>query len=209
MKSRKCVVFMILCVMGILIAGNVAKAKEGGTIQIVLENQGEEIQNRKIEFFCTKVAEYIDGKFVSEMYHDDIKVDQHSTANDMRDLAHTLAKKVKKPDQTISVDSDGKATLESVSEGLYLFVVSNQKEQEEIDPFLVSMPAWNEKSGELEYEVKVIPKYLSKERENPVAPQTNVKSYYMQKIICAVLCIVGAGMLFVFCKREESDEKMQ
>ena len=201
--------FMILCVMGILIVGNVAKAKEGGTIRIVLENQGEEIQNRKIEFFCTKVAEYIDGKFVSEMYHDEIKINQYSTANDMRNLAHTLAKKVKKPDQTISMDSDGKATLESVSEGLYLFVVSNQKEREKIDPFLVSMPAWNERSGELEYEVKVIPKYQSKESENPVAPQTNVKSYYMQKFISAALCIVGAGMLFVFCKREEADEKIQ
>lgn len=188
--------------------GNMAMAKEGGIIQIEFEDAGKELQSRKPEFSCTKVAEYNNGKFVSEIYSEVGKIDQFSSANEMRNLARTLAEQVKKPDQTIALDTNGKATLESVSEGLYLFTASNQEDQEKIDPFLVSMPSWNEKSGELEYEVKVIPKHMTTERENPIAPQTNVKSYSVKKIICGAFCVVGAGIVFLFGRRKEEDEKI-
>ena len=77
---------------------------------------------------------------------------------------------------------------------------------DEILPILVSIPSWNEKNGNMEYEVQVIPKHEPKQEENPVAPQTNLNSTYRQKLMSAGVCLFGALMLFVLIRRKEEDE---
>ena len=72
---------------------------------------------------------------------------------------------------------------------------------------MLTVPSWNEKNEAMEYQIDVVPKHEPIQKDNPIAPQTNLNSSYKQKLISAGLCAFGTIMLFIFSRRKEEDEK--
>lgn len=205
-RKRKGIRMISLCLLVFFLIGGSVQAEEKGVIRIRLEEGGKGTSRKGVVFAYTKVAEIVNGDFVGEDWMQGIEIDGSSSAKEVQEAACKIAERVKTPDGTVTTDENGTAHIEGLSEGLYLLTVTGKASYDEILPILVSIPSWNEKNGNMEYEVQVIPKHEPKQEENPVAPQTNLNSTYRQKLMSAGVCLFGALMLFVLIRRKEEDE---
>ena len=205
-RKRKGIRIVSLCLLVLFLIGGSVQAEEKGIIHIKLEEGGKGTSKKGVVFAYTQVAEIVNGDFVGEEFMQGIEIDGSSSAKEVQEAACKIAGRVKNPDGTVTTDENGMAYVSGLREGLYLLTVTGNETYDEILPILVSVPSWDEKDGEMKYEVQVIPKHEPKQEETPVAPQTNLNSRYRQKLVSAGVCLLGAAMLFILIRRKGEDE---
>lgn len=205
-RKRKGIRMIGLCLLVFFLIGGSVQAEEKGVIRIKLEEGGEGASREGVVFAYAKAAEIVNGDFVGEEWIQGIEIDSSSSAEEVQEAACKIAERVKTPDGTVTTDENGMAHIEGLSEGLYILTVTGKTSYDKVLPILVSIPSWNEKDGNMEYEVEVIPKHEAEQEETPVAPQTNLNSTYGQKLMSAGVCLFGALMLFLLIRRKEDNE---
>lgn len=206
MKKRVRYAYLILfCILGILRMDESVRAEETGSISIRLEGGKYGTSIEGIEFAYTKIADIVNGDFVGGRYLEGIELEEAESAKEVQIIAEKLKKRVTEPDGIVRTDEQGTARIDGLCTGVYLLTAVDQREYEEILPTLLTMPSWDEKNKTMDYKVEVIPKQMIQEG-NPIAPQTNLNSDYVQKIISAGFCVLGAILLFAFTRKKEKDE---
>lgn len=206
-KGKRYTRFIMICILMVFLAGESVQAEERGNVCIKLEEGGKGTSKKGVVFAYTKVADIVNGDFVEEQYLEGIELEELSTAEELQKAAWEIVKRVKEPDGTVVTDEAGAAYVDGLCTGVYLLSVSDKAEYDEVQPILLTVPSWNEKNEAMEYRIDVVPKHEPIQKDNPIAPQTNLNSSYKQKLISAGLCAFGTIMLFIFSRRKEEDEK--
>lgn len=132
-----------------------------GSIEIKLTDTKYDLKKEGVEFGITKVADWNSGgDFINaeEVKNAGIDLNKVETADDMESAARKL-QKVIMPETTIKTDNKGVATFHDLKVGMYLVNVVDYGEYENITPFLVSIPTFNEVDNVMEYDVTVLPKH--------------------------------------------------
>lgn len=132
-----------------------------GSIEIKLTDTKYDLKKEGVEFGITKVADWnSDGDFINadEVKNAGIDLNKVETADDMETAARKL-QKVITPETTLKTDNKGVATFNDLKVGMYLVNVVDYADYENITPFLVSIPTFNEVDKVMEYDVTVLPKH--------------------------------------------------
>lgn len=182
------------------------RAEEVGSISIRLEEGKHGASKEGVEFAYTKIADIVNGDFVGGQYLEGIELGEVESAKELQKIAEKLKKMAVEPDGTVMTDERGGAFIDGLRTGVYFLTTVNQEEYEEILPIILRIPSWDEKNKTMDYEVEVLPKYELVRGDNPIAPQTNLDSDYVRKVISAGLCMLGAALIFVFFRKKETDE---
>lgn len=150
----------ILLLIGMISFGNIPIfANETGSITIILEDSNNELPKENVEFGLTKVADIIDGEYVSLEEYSSFDFNNIQNANEMKDTATRLNRLISSNDAIGSTDKNGILKFEGLEIGVYLLHPTYIADYEIIEPTLVSIPNWDEISYKMEYEVIVYPKH--------------------------------------------------
>ena len=150
----------ILLLIGMISFGNIPIfANETSSITIILEDSEKELSKENVEFGLTKVADIIDGGYVSLEEYSYFDFNNIQNANEMKDTATRLNRLISSNDAIGSTDKDGILKFEGLEIGVYLLHPTYIADYEIIEPTLVSIPNWDELSGEMNYDVLVYPKH--------------------------------------------------
>lgn len=171
-----------------------------------MEEESSAASREGVEFAYTKIADIVNGDFVGGQYLEGIELEAAESAKEMEKIAEKLKKRIAKPDGTVTTDKKGVAVVDGLDAGVYLLTAAKQEPHEEILPTVLMIPSWDEKNKIMDYEVEVIPKREVVREDNPNAPQTNLDSDYVRKLVSAGFCVLGAALLFVFSGKKEKNE---
>lgn len=205
-KKVRYVWMILLCILNIGLMGGSVWAKEKGSISIRLEEDEYGTSKEGVEFAYTKIANIVNGDFVGGPYLEGIELEEAESAKEIQKIAEKLSKRIVEPDGTIMTDKKGVAFVDGLDAGVYLLTAAKQETDEDILPTILMMPSWDEKNKIMDYEVEVIPKRELIREDNPIAPQTNLDSDYVRKIISAGFCVLGVMLLLVFSGKKEKNE---
>lgn len=184
-----------------------AKGEEKGSIRISLSDGSAGTAKKGVVFAYEKVADLVDGRYKeSAGYSSGIDFNGMKTARQLELAAAQMKKLVKIPDGLVKTEENGIVEIQNLETGMYLVYVSNQANYETIDPFLVSIPTWDEKEKAMKYHVEVIPKHEPLPKKTPEAPQTNLNSSYDKWFAISVGSIV-IGLLALCVNNRKINEK--
>lgn len=173
MKWNKLLFSMLLLFMSSLSVPTYAKEQDEieipipvieeqlGSITIQLTDTKDALSKENVEFGITKVADWnTNGDFINSATVTEANLDVNSIENaiDLEDMASKLQKLVK-PELTEKTDKNGTAIFKDLNVGLYLVKVTNYAEYENVTPFLVSVPMFDEVDKVMNYDVTVLPKH--------------------------------------------------
>lgn len=169
-RNRKKVKSGVLLAILVLLFSITSFAEDKtGSIEIQLNDGGKNTKKENVCFVYTKVADLVDGKYelIDKYKFTHIDLNKIKYAEDLKQAATTL-EKVAKKDGEVLTDKEGKATIKELSIGVYLLSVSNKAQYDKVEPLLIAIPTFDEISGEMIYDVKVMPKHT------PIPPGTIV-----------------------------------
>lgn len=148
--------------------------EERGNISIRLTDGAEGTDKQGVVFAYVKVADWKDGTYeLTEHFRTStIDLEQIDTAEQMEKAASEFAVLMKEEDGNIKTDEQGKAEVLGLETGVYLFAVKDYASYEEIVPFLVAIPTWNDYNKEMLYDIEVLPKHTPL----PEQPKESVKT---------------------------------
>lgn len=150
----------ILLSIGMISFGNIPIfANNAGSITIILEDSEKELPKENVEFGLTKVADIIDGEYVSLEEYSYFDFNNIQNANEMKDTATRLNRLISSNDAIGSTDKDGILKFEGLEIGVYLLHPAYIADYEIIEPTIVSIPIWDEMSREMNYDIIVYPKH--------------------------------------------------
>ena len=132
-----------------------------GSISIRLTDTKDALSKEGVEFGLTKVADWnTDGGFINVQFVEDANLDVNTieNANDLEEMARTI-QKIAKPEKTLKTDVNGTLVFDELQVGMYLVNVTDYADYENITPFLVSVPLFNEVDKVMDYDVTVLPKH--------------------------------------------------
>lgn len=166
-----------------------ADTQQRGSISIALTEGKKGTSRENVEFSCTKVSEIVNGEYVLKEEFRSLGVELHAieSANDMEAMAEKLAAMDISAEKVLLTDKNGKLCFSNLTTGLYFLEATNTEKYEQVTPFLIAIPTFNEKEGEMNYDITVIPKHEPKPEkittdfpEIPQAPQTGVDSLILK-----------------------------
>lgn len=174
--------------------------KEGlGSITVTLSKGASGTSLEGVEFSCTKVADIDGGEYILSDAYSGTGVDLMGieTAKDMESAAKKLADAAGN-DKISTTDSAGKLVYKNLEIGVYLLEATNTDKYDNVTPFLISIPTWDESKGDMMYDVTVIPKHEAKPGKSVTpgtavgkgAPQTNVDSHIVEYFGGAVVVLI-------------------
>lgn len=149
-----------------------------GSITIQLEDIESSNDKSNVKFLMTKVADVIDGKYELDSAYSFFEVDLNNikNSNELDSSANKLANVVSVGD-TLVTDSNGKIEVKDLSVGVYLIKAIDTANYDNITPFLVSIPVWDESTKNIAYDVNILPKHSNPPKINtPDVPDTNYNS---------------------------------
>lgn len=175
-----------------------------GNLKISLPDIGEKVDRSGVEFSLSKVADIVNGEFVMlESYEDSgIDLNDLENANDL-EIAANVLKKVAVTEQTLVTNAFGVCKAKDLDIGVYLVYASNIAGYDDITPFLVSVPVWDEAEKVMSFDVEVIPKHTPvcvKKPEGCTAPATGYSGGGIFGILSACSLLGGGSLLGVFRK---------
>ncbi|XCP83577.1 hypothetical protein ABXS75_10830 [Roseburia hominis] len=169
-KSRKFSVLILLILIlsfagsGIVSAEesaeNVETAKKYGSIEIELTDGGVGTSKEGVVFSYSYVADLVHGEYRLLDRYKESRVDfeQIKHAKDMEEAAKKLAKYADDEKQVIT-DKNGKAEIRELPIGVYLIIVADKADYDEITPFLVAIPTFSDTEKEMKYDLRILPKH--------------------------------------------------
>lgn len=150
----------ILLLSGMICSVIPVSANESlGSITIILEDTTNELSKENVEFGLTKVADIINGEYVSLEEYSYFDFNNIENANELKDTSKRLNKIISSNDAIDKTNEEGILKFEGLEVGIYLLHPTYIADYEIIEPTLVSIPAWEETSGEMNYNVFVYPKH--------------------------------------------------
>ena len=186
----KCgILLLLICFLVVAVKNPAFAETETGTIEICIEDTGEQIKREGVTFQYSKVASLVDGAYEMEKRYEDKDVDLNEVryAREQEELARTLSK-YHYSDGLCRTDCDGKATLTNLRAGVYLIYVEDESEYE-VQPVLVQLPKWEEDKGAMNWNVRVCPKQTIREEAAKTGDSQQAGAW-------AMLCL-GAGILIL------------
>ena len=145
-----------------LVPGDILEEVKSGTgsITITLSDTEDNRDKGNVKFGLSKVADVINGEYKVLTQYEAVNIDLNNikTATDL-ELAANLFKKVVSTDNILTTDKNGKCTIDDLDVGVYLLYATDISNYENITPFLVSIPSWNEADKTMSYDINVIPKH--------------------------------------------------
>jgi len=158
-----------------------------GSIKVSLSDMGGKNDKSNVKFALSKVAEIKNGEYkLLEGYKaTGVDINDLKSSNDL-EIAANLLQKVAKADSTLVTNSEGKCAAKDLEVGVYLLYATDIAKYENITPFLISIPVWDESSKAMSYDVEVIPKHTPippKEVEKPKVPSKAPATGYNSKAI--------------------------
>lgn len=162
----------------------------------------EELSAKKegVEFQCVKVADIINGEY---LFYEELPIGlknvtkENLTAKEQDQIVHVLAEK-KYASDIRQTDNNGEILFDDLDVGLYLLKAKDSKTYGTISPSLVAIPTWDETEKEMEYHVKVIPKYTKEVLQNSQSVKTGDSEDVTDHAIMvwiSLICIMGICVL--------------
>lgn len=185
-------------------------AEQTGTITITLSDGKEGTSKEKVEFSCVKVANIEKGEYVLDDTYSTTGVDLNNIKNaaDLEKAAAAISK-ISEKGTLLNTDADGRVQFSGLEVGVYLLKATDTNNYDDITPFLVSIPTWDETEGEMSYEISVIPKHNPKPEEptsEKDAPPTNVNSpvaWYFGGAAVLVVLIVAFNVIMKSVRKKK------
>lgn len=166
---------------------------EQGSIQIILPDESGNLKKEGVEFQCIRVADLVNGEY---FFFQDLPIEKKSglqetmTAEEQEQIAKALAEQ--EYDSKIErTDQNGELLFEDLTVGVYLLKAKDGKAYGTISPALVAVPTWNEIEKEMEYQVKVIPKYTKEVQQSVKTGDSEDMTGYVVAAWIALFCIGG------------------
>lgn len=205
----------LLCIAGLLIfvctIQVYADTQQYGSISIALTEGRKGTSRENVEFSCTKVGEIVNGEYrlKEEFLSLSVNFNKIESANDMEDIAEKLGTMDINAERVLLTDKNGKLCFSGLTTGVYFLKATNIEKYEQIKPFLISIPTFNEE-GKMNYDITVIPKHEPEVTTDfpgkPEVPQTGLDSPILKYFAGALLIIV---VLLVFNIRGKSTKKKE
>ncbi|MDB1934076.1 hypothetical protein PMY12_08485 [Clostridium tertium] len=175
-----------------------------GSITIKLEDEKNNQSKEGVEFSISKIADIEDGLYKVKEDYKSVEVDLNNikTANDL-ELAAELFKKVAKIDNLMKTNANGECNIDDLDVGVYLVYAKSIANYDNITPFIVSVPSWNEKDKSMSYDIQVIPKHTEiVKKEKPKVPATayDGSSIYL---VLGSMGLIGSATLFFNARKKE------
>jgi LPXTG cell wall anchor motif len=175
-----------------------------GSITIKLADAKNNKSKEGVEFSISKIADIEDGLYKVKEAYKSVEVDLNNikTANDL-ELAADLFKKSAKTDNLMKTNSNGECNIDDLEVGVYLVYAKNIANYDNITPFIVSIPSWNETDKSMSYDIQVIPKHTEVvKKEKPKVPATayDGSSIYL---VLGSIGLIGSATLFFNARKKE------
>lgn len=184
-----------------------------GSITVSLSDGAEGTSLEGVEFSCTKVGDVVKGEYELLDGYTGLGVDLNkiNNAKDLESSAEKLSQ-VAGSDYVLTTDSLGRVVFSGLDVGVYLLTATNTDNYDDVTPFLISIPTWDEAEGDMMYDVTVIPKHEAKEvppeetTTGKGAPQTSVDSnayLYFGGAVVALVALVAFNVVYSRCKNRK------
>lgn len=162
-----------------------------------MPDEGTGVKKEGIEFQCVKVADIVEGEYI---FYEEIScgikggTNEMMTAKEQEQMASALAEKTYDSDIK-QTDSKGEVLFDDLGVGVYLLKAKDSKAYGRISPSLVAVPTWNEIEKEMEYDVKVIPKYTKEISQSVKTGDSEDVAGYAAAAWMALLCMLCIGAI--------------
>lgn len=169
-----------------------------GSITIKLSDIKSNVSKEGVEFSLSKIADGKDGVYKVKEEYSNVKVDLSNikTASDL-ELAAGLFKESAKTDKLIKTNFNGECSINNLDIGVYLVYAKNIADYDNITPFLISIPSWDENKKSMSYNIQVIPKHTKIiEKEKSKIPDTGYNNKTFMYFTIGSILLVGSGILF-------------
>lgn len=188
-------------------SSNGKKPTRKGSIKISLPDTSDKHNKSGVQFSLSKVADIVNGRYelVEGYTSSGVDLNDLKTSNDL-DIAANLLRKSAISDKVISTDENGVVSVGDLDVGVYLLYASNIAKYENITPFLVSIPVWNDIDKSMSYDVEVIPKHNPIPKEDTSkskAPSTGYSGGDIYGVLSGLSLVTGTGVLFLNRKKED------
>ena len=185
------------------ILNNETSLSNKGSITIKLADAKNNQSKEDVEFSISKIADIEDGLYKVKEDYKGVEVDLNNikTANDL-ELAAELFKKVSKTDNLMKTNANGECNIGDLDVGVYLVYAKNIANYDNITPFIVSIPSWNETDKSMSYDILVIPKHTEVvKEEKPKVPATayDGSSIYL---VLGSIGLIGSSTLFFKARKK-------
>lgn len=179
--------------------------EEQGSIHIKLTDGAAGTNKQNVVFSYAKVADWNDGTYeVTEQFSTSgVDLEQIETAVQMEEAAFEFAAIMKEEDGSAMTDEQGETEISGLKTGVYLLTVKDQADYEEIVPFLVAIPTWNEYSKEMLYDIEVLPKHTPIPKEPKESVKTGDSSHGVIYGSLVGLAVTGSVLIFRFRKKSQ------
>lgn len=178
-----------------------------GSITITLPETEDNGDKSNVKFGLSKVADIVDGEYKVLEQYKNVGTDLNNikTATDL-EIAANLFSKVVSTDNTLTTDGNGKCSIDNLEIGVYLVFATDIANYENITPFLVSIPSWNENDKAMSYDIKVIPKHTRIiEKEKPKVPSTGYDNKSFLYLGLGTCLLVSSSILFVGSSKKDRE----
>lgn len=186
---------------------NEASLSNKGSITIKLADVKNNKSKEGVEFSISKIADIKDGFYKVKEDYKSVEVDLNNikTANDL-ELAAELFKKVVKIDNLMKTNANGECNIEDLDLGVYLVYAKNIANYDNITPFIVSIPSWNEADKSMSYNIQVIPKHTEVvKKEKSKVPATGYDNKSIINVSIGSICLIGSVFLFLGLQKKERE----
>lgn len=170
-----------------------------GSISIELTEGRKGTSRENVEFSITKVGEIAKGEYLlkNEFSASGIDLNAIESAKDMEEAAEKLAALDFPAEKVLLTDKDGKLCFKDLPVGVYFLEATNTAKYEKVTPFLISIPTFDEAEGNMNYDIKVIPKHepepgriTTDSPKRPGAPQTGLDSPILKYFAGALMIVL-------------------
>ncbi len=189
-----------------------AVGEEGkmGSITIKLQDTSDSLSKKDVSLVFVQVAEVDGGEFkVKDTYEAaDVDLNHIQSANELENAISKLSKVVKEKDRILITDENGVAKADYLPVGVYLIYGIDIKEYENISPSLVSVPTFDSESGQMDYDIEVLPKHTPiLQQESRSFPKTGDNSGFFEYLLLGITFLVLVCTAVVIMKLSEKKKR--
>lgn len=159
MKKIRLLLMLLCCFFMLNIPSIKAEETNKGSITVKLSDTVEDRDKSNVRFSISKVADIVDGEFVTISELKDIAdFNKINTAEELENVSNLLVDKVV-AERTFVTDQHGTFIADNLDIGVYLLRCEDNANYDNVMNTLVSIPTFNNISGQMEYDILVNPKH--------------------------------------------------
>lgn len=174
-----------------------------GSIRVILDDV-EKGSKENVTFEIYKVANLKDGllELTEDFKHTNIDLNNLPIANEMEKASEILSEVKATPTQSGKTDADGTVLFEGLELGAYLIKATDTTNYDDITPYIVSVPTYDNVAGDMIYDIETYPKHTPKP-ELPITSDNLNMSLIL--LLTTIVSIIGVVTL-ILVKGEKYDK---